>query len=150
VIVTIQGKTRSLPGCGQFSCIVSVKRTGLEEKASYGDNKKTSDSGWSHNNYAYIGGTKVWLKVFPTRCSISEYFGRMMKSFAFACDIFCAYIVVPTIREPLRVCKGFPAYTISFSPPSLSSEFQHSTGPFELPIQSTFFPDWLESTPSQS
>jgi hypothetical protein len=38
----------------------------------------------------------------------------MVKSFAFACDIFCAYIVVPTIREPLRVCKGFPAYTIRF------------------------------------
>jgi hypothetical protein len=30
---------------------------------------------------------------------------------------------VPTSQEPLRVCKGFPAYTIPFSPPSLS-EFQ--------------------------
>jgi hypothetical protein len=60
---------------------------------------------------------------WPMMQVMSEYFGRMMKSFAFACDIFCAYIVVPTIREPLHVCKGFPAYTIPFSPPSLS-EFQ--------------------------
>jgi hypothetical protein len=70
-----------------------------------------------------------WLCSMPCLAALelSEYFGRMMKSFAFACDIFCAYIVVPMIREPLRVCKGFPAYTISFSPPSLSSEFQHES-----------------------
>jgi hypothetical protein len=27
----------------------------------------------SHNNYAYIGGTKVWLKVFPTWCSTGPF-----------------------------------------------------------------------------
>jgi hypothetical protein len=33
------------------------------------------------------------------------------------------YIVVPTIRESLRVCKGFPTYIIPFSPPEFQQTF---------------------------